>query len=124
MGDFLIYFCPLRCWEMNLGPYTCQTSALAPSYIPSVHYSSEQPRGQVHLTSKEVTQESNPVCSSLHRVKVCTVVTPAMGRDESELVKGTMSSASVASPDRQKVHGKTIPVDGRLGALPNSPGKG
>lgn len=109
MGDFLIYFCPLRCWELNLGPYTCQTSALAPSYIPSLHYSSEQPRGQVHLTSKEVAQESNPVCSSLHRAKVCTVVAPAMGRDESELVKGTMSSASVASPDRQRSPWKDNP---------------
>lgn len=77
----------------------------------------------MHLTSKKVAQESKPICFNLHRAKVCTVVTPVIGRYEgAELVKGTMSSALVASPDRE-VHGKAIFVDGGLGALPNSLGK-
>lgn len=55
----------------------------------------------MHLTSKEVVQESKPFCFNLHRAKVCVVVTPVMGRYEGpELVKGTVSSAFVASPDR------------------------
>lgn len=55
----------------------------------------------MHLTSKEVAQESKPFCFNLHRAKVCVVVTPVIGRYEGpELVKGTVSSALVASPDR------------------------
>lgn len=87
----------------------------------------------MHLTPKEVVQESTPICFNPHRAKVrtmCMVATPVMGRCEGpELVKVTVSLAiavlcfSRFSRCHRELYGEVIPVDGRLGTIPNSPGK-